>query len=324
MASSSSKGHPSARKSSAASSRRRDGSGDGSETLALLEHFKGLGETGLSFSEKDHCFHCRKQLAYLLRHGASDHRIPMDSSGFVAVGDFLHFSRRYSLEQLVQCVVTDQKARFQFSPDGSMVRACQGHSLAALDDDLLMTRLTPETALSIKRCVHSTPLEDWKKIKDQGEVVPSCMIKDHPANRTHVHFATLEPRSGPNVDLHLNIYNWVCGGGVAFLSANDVVCIPEKIPVGFFSRIVMPRLLRPVPVSGRRRRSRTPRESFVSEDPSEAVTMRETRALTWRRPPTLRTPSDVPPWRSSSRPGGGLRLSSRPWHQVMGGGESGE
>jgi putative RNA 2'-phosphotransferase len=74
-----------------------------------------------------------KFLSLVLRHQPEIIGASLDEAGWVAVSDLLEGCRRHrrsiTLEQLQEVVATNDKKRFEFSPDGSRIRASQGHSV---------------------------------------------------------------------------------------------------------------------------------------------------------------------------------------------------
>lgn len=70
-----------------------------------------------------------KRVSWLLRHGASERGVAMDDAGWVAVADVLRVLR-LSPAQLDAVVAQNDKLRFE--RQGSLIRACQGHSERAV------------------------------------------------------------------------------------------------------------------------------------------------------------------------------------------------
>src|SRR5688500_18771369 len=70
-----------------------------------------------------------KRLSWLLRHGANESGLAMDSAGFAAVADVLALTHLTHAE-LAVVVAENDKSRYELSVDGARVRACQGHSTA--------------------------------------------------------------------------------------------------------------------------------------------------------------------------------------------------
>ncbi len=105
-------------------------------------------------------------LAYLLRHHPEAGALSFDLDGFAPVGDLLHLIRlqidpQFSALQLQALVAADNKGRFEFDPDGSGLRAVQGHSqgvyaprLEACEPPALLyhgTPADPATLAAIRR-----------------------------------------------------------------------------------------------------------------------------------------------------------------------------
>src|SRR5262245_43552856 len=77
--------------------------------------------------------HLSKFLSLVLRHSPESIGIELDESGWVSVDSLLKASARkgrpFTLDQLKAVVEGNDKQRFAFSPDGTMIRASQGHSV---------------------------------------------------------------------------------------------------------------------------------------------------------------------------------------------------
>lgn len=74
-----------------------------------------------------------KILSLLLRHNPEKAGLTLDKNGWVNVDELLEkFSKRFyslELEYLQEVVAEDNKQRYSFSADGTMLRANQGHSV---------------------------------------------------------------------------------------------------------------------------------------------------------------------------------------------------
>src|SRR4051794_16066769 len=74
-----------------------------------------------------------KFLSLVLRHKPEEIGITLDSAGWVAVNELLKASAAHgfpiSIEELKRVVETNDKKRFAFNEDGSLIRASQGHSV---------------------------------------------------------------------------------------------------------------------------------------------------------------------------------------------------
>lgn len=71
-------------------------------------------------------------ISYILRHDPDAIDIEMNNEGWVNVNDLINKSvgkrKKFTLEELIDTVQTDDKQRFEVSKDGRNIRAVQGHS----------------------------------------------------------------------------------------------------------------------------------------------------------------------------------------------------
>lgn len=97
-----------------------------------------------------------RKLAYLLRHD-SDYQF--DSHGWREVRDLVE-NHGFSLEELKLIVATNNKQRFEFSDDGHLIRARQGHSV---DVDVELEEAEPP-----KYLFHGTIAKNVQSIMEHG------------------------------------------------------------------------------------------------------------------------------------------------------------
>ena len=95
-----------------------------------------------------------RHLAYLLRHELADAK-----GGWVKVNVLVN-EYHFTKEELWDIVMNDDKGRYQFSEDGTSVRALYGHSI---DVDLELESTTPPTIL-----YHGTSLKSYESIMKDG------------------------------------------------------------------------------------------------------------------------------------------------------------
>lgn len=117
-----------------------------------------------------------KFLSLVLRHDPGTLGITLDSNGWVAVDELLSAAARagktITREQLDEVVATNDKKRFAFSPDGTRIRASQGHSVEV---DLGLDPVEPP-----ERLFHGTATRSVESIRAEGLVRQS---------RQHVHLS---------------------------------------------------------------------------------------------------------------------------------------
>lgn len=80
-------------------------------------------------------------LSYLLRHEPWTVGLEMDRHGWVSTEELIRRvnetgKHRLSRELLEQIVADDEKGRYRFSPDGTRIKACQGHSIEWVEPEL--------------------------------------------------------------------------------------------------------------------------------------------------------------------------------------------
>lgn len=97
-----------------------------------------------------------KQLAYLLRH---DHSYDFEEGGWRELSDLYH-NYSFSLDEIVDIVLKDDKGRFEFNCDETKVRALYGHSVQV---DLLLCKQEPPSFL-----LHGTALKYIESIRLNG------------------------------------------------------------------------------------------------------------------------------------------------------------
>lgn len=157
-----------------------------------------------------------KFLSLVLRHRPKAVGVTLDAAGWVSVAVLLdgcaRSGRSISREQLEEVVATNDKKRFEFSPDGSMIRASQGHSV---DVDLGYAPADPPEVL-----YHGTARRNLASIHGRG------LVK---GRRHHVHLSGDEEtavkvgrRYGKPVVLTVRASRMAADGAAFFLSANGV------------------------------------------------------------------------------------------------------
>lgn len=117
-----------------------------------------------------------KFLSYVLRHNPGSIGIDLGEGGWVDVGDLLAAANRsgtaISAEELREIVATSDKQRFTLNPDGTCIRAAQGHSTEV---DLGLDPAYPPRTL-----FHGTASHTIGSILSEG-------LK--PGSRRHVHLS---------------------------------------------------------------------------------------------------------------------------------------
>lgn len=191
-----------------------------------------------------------KALAGILRHSATSLGLFVREDGYCRAAEVLDSPplRRLgaSLEETLQAVRNNEKRRFEMREEAGewLIRAVQGHSMRAVEDDSLLTRLSPHDRNLPTVCVHGTYRRHLSSILQNG-LLPGGGASD----RKHVHFAPFEPgdgrvisgmRSNCEIAIYLDLRAAILAGVPFFLSANQVILSPGlggAVPKEFISRV---------------------------------------------------------------------------------------
>ena len=160
--------------------------------------------------------HKEKRLAYLLRH---DKDYAFDMHGWREVSDLVEH-HGFTRDELTTIVANSNKQRFEFSEDGLLLRACQGHSIAV---DVELEEATPPEYL-----YHGTIATNVPSIIEKGLV---------PMSRQHVHLSVDEStavkvgsrRKGEVTVLKVSAHKMWEDGHHFWLSRNNV-WLTEAVP----------------------------------------------------------------------------------------------
>ena len=171
-----------------------------------------------------------KTLSYWLRHRPEAAGLELDSSGWATVEAVLEaLSRRAlaaSLDELESVVASSDKNRFELSPDGTRIRARQGHSL---DVDLDWPAMIPPALL-----FHGTVERFLPAILAEGL---------QPMKRHHVHLSPDEEtaravgsRRGTAVILRVAAGRMSADGKSFYLASNGV-WLTDSVPPAYLERV---------------------------------------------------------------------------------------
>ncbi len=162
-------------------------------------------------------------MSYVLRHNPQEAGLLLDEAGWVSVEALLAGMYRaghdISRAQLHEVVSTNSKKRFEFSDDGSMIRARQGHSV---DVDLQYEPIVPPEVL-----YHGTTEAVLDAVQREG-------LKR--MQRHHVHMSTdralmieVAKRRGKPVLLRIDAAG-MHGDGHRFFVTGNQVYLTEHVP----------------------------------------------------------------------------------------------
>lgn len=167
-----------------------------------------------------------KFLSLILRHEPGKIGLELDDQGWASIDELLAkahaHGRRISRELLDRVVAENDKQRFAISPDGTRIRANQGHSVSV---ELGLPPQQPPELL-----FHGTASRTVESIRQTGL---------HSGSRQHVHLSLdvataiqVGQRHGKPVVLTIRAGEMWRAGSKFFLSANGV-WLTEEVPASF-------------------------------------------------------------------------------------------
>jgi putative RNA 2'-phosphotransferase len=167
-----------------------------------------------------------KFLSLVLRHQPELIGLELDPQGWADVAELLDRAARHgkpiTREQLEQAIATNDKQRFALSPDGTRIRANQGHSVEV---DLGLVPQEPPELL-----YHGTARQFLEPIRAEGLVA---------GKRQHVHLSADVPtalkvgsRHGQPVPLTVRA-GAMHRDGLAFYRSENGVWLTDNVPPEF-------------------------------------------------------------------------------------------
>lgn len=167
-----------------------------------------------------------KFLSYVLRHAPDTIGLVLDENGWASVEELVLKAREagriFDRATLLDVVATSDKKRFTLSPDGTRIRAAQGHSV---DVDLGLAAKVPPAML-----FHGTA----------ADTVPAILIEGlKPGRRTKVHLSLDEEtavkvgqRHGKPFVLRVDAAG-MHANGLPFWRAENGVWLTDHVPPQF-------------------------------------------------------------------------------------------
>jgi len=167
-----------------------------------------------------------RYMSLLLRHKPEKEHLNIDSQGYVLVDEIID-KLKISKDDLNWIIDNNDKKRFTFNSDETMIRAAQGHSISV---DLKMKRILPPDFL-----YHGTSTDNEDKISKNG------LIK---MGRNHVHL-TDNRETAYSVGMRYAKYNnklWLIiinakhmnEDGYEFFKSENGVYLTEEVPSKYF------------------------------------------------------------------------------------------
>ena len=170
-----------------------------------------------------------KFVAMILRHKPESIGIALDEHGWANVEELIAGigkTEPFSMEMLEEIVRTDNKQRYSFNEDKTLIRATQGHSIPV---DVELEEKTPPNTL-----YHGTGLKYTEFIDQQG-LIPKSRLYVHlsPDYETAVNVGR---RHGKPAVYKVDAEKMNADGYRFFLSVNGV-WLTREVPVKYLSRL---------------------------------------------------------------------------------------
>lgn len=164
-----------------------------------------------------------KYISLILRHKPEAIGISLDEHGWANVDELIAgiaAQQPFTMEMLEEIVKTDNKQRYSFNEDKTLIRANQGHSIPV---DVELEEKTPPDIL-----YHGTGLKYTESIDRQGLI---------PKSRLYVHLSEdydtavkVGHRHGKPVVYQVNARKMSAGGYKFYLSVNGVWLTKMVLP----------------------------------------------------------------------------------------------
>jgi len=133
-----------------------------------------------------------KKISWLLRHGAIESKLEMDSAGWVQFSDLCAHTQA-TKEELLDVIERNEKSRFALEED--RIRASQGHSLAGTPVTLEALEASWIEYTTTNSCWHGTTIEALAGIAQKGILA---------GYRSHVHLtAAIDSKVGIRNQVHV-------------------------------------------------------------------------------------------------------------------------
>ena len=170
-----------------------------------------------------------KFVALILRHKPETIGITLDEHGWANVDELIEGiakTRTFDMEMLEEIVATDNKQRFSFNEDHTMIRANQGHSIPV---DVELKKLSPPEVL-----YHGSAIKYEESIDSVG-LLPKSRLYVH-LSKDYDTAVKVGSRHGKPVIYKVYTGNMDKDGYEFFLSENGV-WLTKSVPTKYLEKI---------------------------------------------------------------------------------------
>ena len=170
-----------------------------------------------------------KFISLILRHKPEEIGISLDEHGWANVDELINGiakTRNFNMEQLEEIVRTDEKQRYSFNEDKTLIRANQGHSIPV---DVELDEKEPPEFLW-----HGTGEKYITSIRNQG-LIPKSRLYVHLSGDIEIAIK-VGSRHGKVVVLKVKAQQMYKDGFKFFVSKNGVWLIKE-VPIKYIEEV---------------------------------------------------------------------------------------
>ena len=170
-----------------------------------------------------------KYIALILRHKPETIGISLDEHGWANVDELIAGIAKYhtfDMAMLEEIVSTDNKQRYSFNEDKTLIRANQGHSIPV---DVELEKANPPEVL-----YHGSAVKFEQSIDQQG-LIPKSRLYVH-LSKDYDTAVNVGKRHGKPVIYEVLSGNMAQDGYEFFLSANGV-WLTKAVPVEYLKKI---------------------------------------------------------------------------------------
>ena len=170
-----------------------------------------------------------KFVALILRHKPETIGITLDEHGWANVDELIEGiakTRTFDMEMLEEIVATDNKQRFSFNEDHTMIRANQGHSIPV---DVELKKLSPPEVL-----YHGSAIK-YEEAIDDIDLIPKTRLYVH-LSKDYDTVVKVGSRHGKPVIYKVYTGNMDRDGYEFFLSENGV-WLTKSVPTKYLEKI---------------------------------------------------------------------------------------
>ena len=167
-----------------------------------------------------------KYISLILRHKPETIGISLDEHGWANVKDLIegvNKTHKLDMEMLEEIVATDEKQRYSFNEDKTMIRANQGHSVNV---DVELEESVPPEMLW-----HGTGIKYVKRIDTEG-LVPKSRLYVHLSSDPNTAIEVGKRHGAPAIYCidALRMYN----DGYKFYKSKNGVWLTKHVPAEYF------------------------------------------------------------------------------------------